>query len=136
MPATHEKNVASLALSGNAAPFPWAFEYIYPALAVQVWQLAPPVLADANNPLPVEHVVGNALVASVSTKVIWSNQSAAKVIFNGLPPVSTWDSGFRAAVVRLLGSIFAIGGSGKPDLAQTTLEAYGAFAQAAAERTS
>lgn len=130
------RQVAALTLSGNAAPFPWAYEYLYPALAVQIWQIAPPSLADMNNPLPIEHIVGNSQIASVSTKVIWSNQVSASAIYNGLPPVSTWDAGFRAAVVRLLGSEFAIAGAGKPDLSQSMLEAYGAFAGAAADRTS
>ena len=130
------RHVDSLALSGNAAPFPWLYEYAYPTFAVQVWQVAPPSLADPNNPLPIEHAVGFALVASVATKVIWTNQQSAKAVYNGLPPVSVWDAGFRAAVVRLLSSEFAMAGPGKPEAAQSAMEAYGAFVGAASERSS
>ena len=130
------RQVAALSLSGNTAPFPWSYEYVYPALAVQLWQVAPPSLADPYDPRPVDFVVGNAQVSSVSTKVIWSNQASALAIYNGLPPVSVWDAGFRAAVVRLLASGFAMGGSGKPDTSQSQLEAFGQFAANASERTS
>ena len=130
------RQIASLSLSGNAAPFPWSYEYLYPALAVQLWQVTPPSLTDANDPKPVNFVVGNAQVASVSTKVIWSNLAAARAVFNGLPPVAVWDAGFRAAVVRLLASEFAMAGAGKPEVAQGTLEAFGQFVAGASERPS
>src|ERR1700686_5587620 len=61
------RNQVTLALSGNAAPLGFLFEYVYPVLAgliaVEVWQVAPTFpLADPNNPIPVNWTVGNTLL--------------------------------------------------------------------------
>ena len=130
------RQIVALSTSGNTAPFPWAYEYLYPALAVQLWQVTPASLADPNDPRPVNFVVGNAQVLSVSTKVIWSNQASAVAVYNGLPPVSVWDSGFRAAVVRLLASGFAMAGAGKPETSQNAMENFGQFIAGASERAN
>lgn len=130
------RQIAALSASGNTAPFPWSYEYLYPALAVQLWQVTPASLADSNDPKPVNFVVGNAQVASVSTKVIWANQAGAIAVYNGLPPVAVWDAGFRAAVVRLLASGFAMAGAGKPETSQNAMENFGQFIAGASERLS
>lgn len=128
------RSSATLSLSGNVAPFPWALEYIYPAQAVQIWQLLPPALGDANNPLPVNWAVGNSLVSSVQTKVIWTNLANALVVVNNNPLESTWDPGFREAVVRLLASELAMAIAGKPDVAQSMLQSGSAFESVAEGR--
>lgn len=125
---------AALALSGNAAPFPWAFEYVYPANCIQVWQLTPAVLADPNNPLPVQWDVGNTLIAGVQSKVIWANLANAQLVYNNGPDENTWDPLFREAVVRLLASELAIVIGGKPDTAQLNLQAGNGFEQMAEDR--
>jgi hypothetical protein len=122
-----------LTLSGNVAPLPWAFEYNYPA-GVQVWQLMPNVLADANNPLPVDFAVGNAVVAGNQARVIWTNQATARAFYNGNPSEATWDDLFHQAVVRLLSSSMALAIAGKPDLAMALLESGSAFETVAESR--
>ena len=120
---------ASVALTttGNVAPFPWTYEYGYPAGCVEVWQLTPPSLADANNPLPVDWTVGINTVSGSQVRVVWSSLASAHAVFNSNPNENTWTALFRQSVVRLLASEFAIGVAGKPDLSQTNLESAGAF---------
>ena len=130
------RTVVALALSGNAAPLGWAYEYLYPVSAIQLWQVTPPFpLADPNDPLPTRWNVGAAIVATAQTKVIWSATQNAQAVINGGPPESTWDASFRAAMVRLLASEFAMAGAGKPDVAQAYLESFSAF-DAMADRRS
>jgi hypothetical protein len=122
------RNTAALALSGNPAPSGWLYEYLYPSNGIEVWQLLPtPPFADANNPLPVNWNVGNTLVASVQTKVIWSNLANAEATYNNSPTESTWDPLFREAVVRMLASVLGMAIAGRPDLAQAYLESGAAF---------
>ena len=130
------RTTAALSLTGNTAPFPWAYEYLYPAGCVQVWQLAPASLADPNNPLPINWARGIALVSSVQSSVIWTNQASAHAIFNGNPAESTWDSLFRQTVVRMLASELAMGVAGKPDASQMALESAGAFSKLGEGRES
>lgn len=127
---------AALELSGNAAPIGWAYEYLYPAQAPQVWQLTPPELDDANNPLPVNWSVGNALVSNVATKVIWANLADAVAVYNNNPPESVWDPLFRQAVVRLLASELAMALAGKPDISTTFLETSSGIENVAETRDS
>ena len=71
-------------------------------------------------------------IASVTTL----RQASAVAVYNGLPPVSVWDSGFRAAVVRLLASGFAMAGAGKPETSQNAMENFGQFIAGASERAN
>jgi hypothetical protein len=123
------RNMVGLTLSGNVAPFPWSYEYLYPTNGIQVWQVMPSSTSftDFNNPLPVNWVVGNAVVSSIQTKVIWTNMASARVVYNNAPLESTWDPLFREAVVRLLASELAMATAGKPDVSQSLLETGGAF---------
>lgn len=124
----------ALTPSGNAAPLGWSFEYLYPTNGIEVWQLQPPAIADANNPLPQNWNVGNAVVGGTQRKVVWSNQAGALAVYNNNPNENVWDPGFREAVVRLLASEFAMALAGKPDTAQSYLESAGAFESAAEAR--
>jgi hypothetical protein len=130
------RTTAALAPSGNAAPFPWAFEYLYPPAAAQVWQLAPPALADPNNPLPVNWAVANTMVGPNQAKVIQCNLAGALAIFDNVPAESTWDPGFQEEVVRLLASELAMALAGKPDTAQGLLESASQIGGAMQERDS
>ena len=128
------RNQAALAPSGNAAPPPWAFEYLYPA-AVEIWQLLPPGQpTDPNNPLPQRWSVGNVQVEGVQTKVIWSNLASALANYNNNPSEALWDAGFREAVVRLLASELAIALAGKPETSQQLQETFRAFEGVAESR--
>ena len=121
------RSTVALALSGNAAPFPWAFEYLYPSNGVEVWQLAPPALADPNNPLPVNFEVANAVVATGQARVIHANLANALGVYNNAPVEAAWDSLFREAVVRALASELGMAIFGKPDVAEMYLESGAAF---------
>ena len=127
---------SALTLSGNAAPFPWSYEYLYPSSAVQIWQIMPPSLVDTNNPLPVNWTVANTLVSGTQTKVIRTNQASAVAVGNNAPAESTWDPLFREAVVRLLASNLALAVAGKPDMSKDMLESGGAFESLGQERDS
>lgn len=128
------RTVAVLTASGNTAPFPWSQEYLYPSDGLEIRQLMPPSLTDPNNPAPIEWTIGNVLVTGVPTKVIWSNQATASVVYSNFPPPSVWDVGFREAVARLLASEMAMAISGKPDVSEKTMESAGAFESAAEAR--
>jgi hypothetical protein len=125
---------AALTLTRNTAPFPWEYEYVYPSAAIEIWQLAPPSLADANDPAPITWAIGNAVVSGTQSKVIWSNLQNANAIYNGMPAESTWDAGFRGAVVRMLASELAMALAGKPDTSQMLFEQGGVFMNTSMER--
>ena len=127
---------ATLTLTANTAPFPWAKEYIYPSNCIQIWQLCPATLADPNDPQPVTWAVGNAIVSGVQARVIWTDLASAHAIFNGNPLESTWDPIFRATVVRMLASELAMALAGKPETSQVLLEQAGAFQNIGVERDS
>lgn len=121
------RNSVALAATGNAAPLGWLFEYAYPTNGIELWQLVPPVLTDANNPQPINWDVGNNIVAGNQKKVIWTNLAGALAIYNNNPSEATWDPLFREAVVRLLASELAMAIPGKPDTAGMLLESGAAF---------
>lgn len=120
-----------LALSGNTAPEPWSYEYLYPADGIEIRQVMPATITDPNDPKPVNWTVGNVLVSSAPTKVIWSNEVDAEVVYSNYPPPTLWDAGFREAVVRLLASEMAMATAGKTDTSQKLLESAGSFESAA-----
>jgi uncharacterized protein YraI len=121
------RNTANLAASGGAAPFPWSVEYSYPANGVQVLQLQPTTIADANNPLPVNWVVANNTVAGNQVKVIHANSAGLQAVYTNAPTEATWDPLFRESVVRLLASELAMALFGRPDTAQALIESGQAF---------
>ncbi|MBB3453888.1 hypothetical protein FHT86_002144 [Rhizobium sp. BK313] len=130
------RNTVALALSGNPAPFPWAFEYVYPANGVQIWQLLPPSLDDPNNPLPITWVVANAVVSGAQKRVIHTDLASASAVYNNNPSENSWDALFREAVVRLLASEMAMALAGRPETSQGLLESGGAFESAGEGRDS
>ncbi len=120
------RNQVTLTLTANTPPVGFLYEYVYPGV-VEVWQLVPATIPDANNPVPVTWDTGNALVNAVQTKVIWSNLQNAKAIYNNNPTENVWDPLFREAVIRLLGSELSIALNGRPDTAEGLLNSGGAF---------
>ena len=129
-----ERNIVALAASGNVAPIGWLFEYLYPSMGIEVWQLIPPVLTDPNNPLPQNWSIGNTLVGGAPTKVIWSNLTAAVAAYANQPGPAVWDPVFRESVVRQLASAFAVSLAGKQDTSRDLLDQAGGFIQAGAGR--
>lgn len=116
------RSTVALTLTNNAAPFPWQYEYVYPANCIELWQVMPPTVSDPNNPLPVNWSVGNDVVNGVQSKVIFSNLQNAQAVYNNGPAESTWDALFTEAVVRLLASKLAMTLAGRSDTAQTLLQ--------------
>jgi hypothetical protein len=119
------RNVATLAVTTNVPPWPWTYEYIYPASGIQIRQLMPPTpLVDPNNPLPVNSEIGNTLVGGTPTKVIWCDIQNAKARITNTPNENLWDPLFRDAVVRLLGSALATATAGRPETARDLIDTY------------
>lgn len=132
------RNQVTLALTANAAPMGYLFEYLYPTNGIQVRQLIPTADAgtDPNDPLPVNWTVGNATVAAAPTKVIWTDLDDALALITNQPPEALWDALFTEEVVRLLASELAQAIEGKPDTAQANLETSAAFGSAGESRDS
>ena len=128
------RKTVSLVVTGNVAPYPWAYEYGYPGNGIEVWQVMPTAGADPNDPVPVNFIVANAVVGTAQLRVIHTNLSPAQAVYNNNPSEATWDDGFREAVVRLLASELAMAISGKPDFSQVMLESGSAFESVAAQR--
>lgn len=135
---------ATLVLSNNPAPLPWKYEYLYPADAVQVWQVMPPTVDDLNNPLPTRWVVANSVVqvnvggvvTAIQKRVIHTNIQFAKAVYNNVPNENAWDATFREAVARLLASEIAMAIAARPDTSQNLLESGSAFERIGEGRNS
>lgn len=112
------RNTVSLILSGNIAPLPWLYEYLYPSNGVEIRQLIPSAIIDQYNPLPLTWSVANNVVSGVPTRVIQTNSIAPLAVYSNQPGENTWDSLFREAVVRLLASEMAVAINGRPDTAR------------------
>lgn len=123
------RQTAALTKTANAAPYPWQFEYAYPLNCIEVWNLFPSQEDDPYDPLPVNFVIANDVVAGVQQRVVHTNLDNALAVFNNYPIESTWDALFTEAVVRLLASEFSTALLGKPDLAQSLLQSGSAFEQ-------
>jgi hypothetical protein len=121
------RKTIGLTLSGNPAPFPWSFEYLYPPNGIEVWQVHPDAVADVNNPLPINWNVGNSVVSGQQQRVVWTNVASAFSTYNNNPNENTWDSLFRETVVRLLASELAMAIAGKPDAMESYLQSGGSF---------
>ena len=121
------RSTAVLVPSGNVAPYPFPYEYLYPANCIEVWQLSPTSEIDPNDPLPVNYVVANALVGGQQKRVIQTLLSPAQAIFNNFPVESTWDALFTMAVIRLLASELAMAIAGKPDTSESLIQSGSAF---------
>lgn len=123
------RNTFTLASTGNTPLFGWTYEYAYPSMAVEVWQLLPAAQSDPNNPQPQLYSVYNTLVGGVQTKVIGTNIQNALAVINNNPTEATWDALFREAVVRLLASELSMALFGKPDASEAYLNSGAAFEQ-------
>jgi hypothetical protein len=131
------RTLATLAVTGNTPPVQFAYEYAYPANCDQVTQVSPAGGIDPNNPLPVNWVVGNAVVDGAPTKVIWTDLGPAVAFFSSSAPLENiWDPLFHQGVVRLLSSAMSEAIAGKPDLAMSMIEQASQFTQLGETRDS
>lgn len=111
--------------TNNAAPFPYnySYEYIYPTIGLEIWQVQPQVLTDPNDPLPYNWTVGNTIVdqngvGPAQAKVIWTSVVDAYATYNNQPTEAVWDALFRETAVRLLASELAMAIAGRPETEQ------------------
>jgi hypothetical protein len=90
------------ALTGNAAPFPWGYEYVYPANCIKVRNIFSATYAsDTNNPTPTLWTVAD---NSASEKVVWSNAAGATLVYTAqVTNPANWEPGFVEALVSALG---------------------------------
>ncbi len=130
------RKTAILVLSGNVAPVPYLYEYLYPTNGIQVRQVMPETILDINNPLPVNWAVGNVTVGAAQAKVIWTNLLNAQAVFSNTPSEALWDPLFRESVVRLLASELAVAISGRLDTARDLLGSEQVFEQLGEGRDS
>lgn len=130
------RKTAALSLSGNVAPSPWAFEYLFPAEALQVWQVRPATFVDPNYPIPTTWVRANAVVSGSQVSVIQTDVAGALAVYNNNPVPGTWSPGFTDAVVRWLASAFAMALSGRPETQQNILNTATQMLQQAMGRQS
>lgn len=128
------RNTVALVLSGNVAPIPWDYEYIYPANGIQIRQLLPATISDPNDPLPTNYIVANATVGSTPVRVIQTDVVNAQALITNQPPESAWDSDFTWAVAEFLASVLAMWIEGRPDTARAMTEQFGAFEAGAMQR--
>lgn len=107
----------ALAVTGNAGPYlgGYAYEYRYPAAAVEIWNIGPQIPTDLNDPLPTNWTIGNTLVGGTQTKVIWSDVPSAYAFYNNNVNESCWDPLMQEAVIRMLASKLAVAIAGRPE---------------------
>jgi hypothetical protein len=126
----------ALTLSGNVAPLGWAYEYLLPTVCMRVRQIHPAIPSEGP-PLPVRWDVGSAVVSSVQTTVVWTNQVSAWICATTSNVTETdWDAIFTEQMVRLLGSGLALPTAGRPDFAREMLKIAGGVGQTGLDRDS
>ncbi len=124
------RQTAALSPSGNVAPYPWRYEYLYPVNAVEVLQLMPaPANDDLNNPLPINYVIANNVVGGLQQRVVQTSLANALAVFTVTPLENAWDALLREAIVRLLASELVMATGGKPDVSDVMLKSGAAFEQ-------
>lgn len=141
------RKTLALVLTGRVAPFPWAYEYQYPADMIQLWQiipgsalppagnLAPVWMLDNNDPKPTRWSVATDTISGIVTKVILSNDAGALAVYGAMPNENVWDAGFTHTVVRFLASELAMAIAGRPETSARELQNTGQFAAMAQRRS-
>jgi hypothetical protein len=95
------EQITAATLTGNAAPFPWSFEYVYPTNCIKVRNLfSSTYAADTNNPTPTLWTVADNAAAQ---KVIWSKAAGATLVYTAqVTNPANWEPGFVEALVAAL----------------------------------
>jgi hypothetical protein len=99
------EKIAAGVLTGNAAPFPWTFEYAYPTDCVKVRNLfGATYIADTNDPRPTLWTVGGIAAA----KVIWAKIATCTLVYTKqVTDPSLWEPLFVEAFADALGKRIA-----------------------------
>lgn len=116
------EQIAAGVISGTA-PFPWSFQYAYPANCLRVRGIfGLNYVADPNDPLPVNWQTGNATIASVPVQVIWADFASATIVFTAqVTNPLTWEPLFVEALIDNLAQRVALGLSG-PDAVKLEMQ--------------
>ena len=126
------RRVIALSLSGGTAPYPWAYEYVYPTDCVRVRQVRP-ASWDVTDPQPIRWDVGN----NGSETVVWSSVASAALTYtSNAVTEGEWDDGFTEIVVRYLGSQLALPVSGRPDFSREMMEISGRMSGSLSQKDS
>jgi hypothetical protein len=102
-----EKIIAAVA-TGNAAPGLWTTEFTYPADCLRLRNMFPAGYSpgNENNPLPILWTIGSSAVSG--TKVIWTNQTAASLIYTAqVTSPAQWEPLFVETLAVALGKRLA-----------------------------
>jgi hypothetical protein len=128
------RRVVALTLSGQTAPQPWSYEYVYPTNCVRIRQVSPPTW-DEFDPQPVYWEEG--FNATSSQVVIWANEATALLTYTtNAVTEGDFDDGFTEVLVRYLGSQLSMPVAGRPDLSREFLDVSGRLGAATMDRDS
>jgi len=96
------EQIVAATLTGNAAPFPWTYEYTYPANCLKIRNIfSSTYTTDTNNPTPTLWTVADSAAA---VKVIWSKATGATLVYTAqVTNPANWEPGFVEALVAALG---------------------------------
>lgn len=127
---------ASLVPTGNPAPAPFSYEYVYPPDCLKIRQIVPSTY-DKNDPQPIQWSV----LAGSGERVIATDvpPNEAQLVYTTSYPNVTeaeWDSLFQEAVVRVLASELSMAIAGRPDFSRVMLEQGGQLIGAGAGKDS
>ena len=127
--------VVDLTESGTA-PLQWTYQYLYPDDCVRVRQVVP-ASWDIDDPYAVRWDVGTALIASVETRVLWTTEVNAGLVYTtDSVTEDEWDSMFTEQMVRYLGSMLVMPVGGRPDFSREFLNQAGGVGIAGKDRDS
>lgn len=108
--------------ASTVASTPWVYAYVFPLDCIRIRQLIPQVY-DPLNPLPIEWNLDNGMiVAKVALSVILYTYAAIEDL---------WDSMFREAFVRMLGSALSFALQNRMEVSKEKLSEAMQFAAAA-----
>jgi hypothetical protein len=95
------EKIDAAVLSGNVAPSPWSFEYVYPSDCLKLRDLFDAdYLADKNNPIPLRWVIGG----PDTGKVIWANVVGVTLVYTRqVTDPTKWEPLFVEAFAAALG---------------------------------
>lgn len=129
------RQVVNLTQSGTP-PLQWTFQYLYPTDCVRVRQVVP-ASWDINDPYAVRWDVGSAIIASVETRVLWTTEVNAQLVYTtDNVTEDEWDPMFAEQMVRYLGSMLVMPIGGRPDFAREFLNQAGGVGIAGRDRDS
>lgn len=98
------EKISAAVLSGNNAPAPWLYQYIYPTDCVRIRDMyGSAYLADTNDPLPNLYSRAIDIVNGTQTDVVNANISPATLVYTEqVTNPQLWDSGFTEALIASL----------------------------------